>query len=526
VVTPIHPDSREDAPIVVKIDQVDNILDEVQRYESNVKHVLPLQTARLEDNPTTPEASGLAGIKYTLVANSDDVPQDLRERVHTQGADGLGTLIRKQLFTQFSKTWWRQRHAFRFQAWKEYDWLLPPLLILDSMPEGEIPENSHLIKFPFNRARLKTLLKEVQFGDMVVVENFTIQRVDRENNLLKLAVGYGSEADKRAYKIEVKGLNPSKSYYRGETVERLFGKVWKTRHDILVDAARALEPDFDLNAHWISLVRNRIPNPLLAYEDLLDRHVNGSLSKIHGDLHLGNILVGPNNSIWLIDFAHTRDGHTLFDWASLEISLLGDAVMGVAGDEWSAARKIASQLAALNTAMATSSTGGERLAAMASIVTIREIVRECLAETNNWYEYYVALTLCSLRAITWPLMPLGGRRLMFLLSGLSIHELNRKFQGGSSTDTPPVDESDLTDHLPNSVSWEGQGDTPGHAETLGSGQAVAVPKLDLPSPEEREIQPLPPAIPLEEGDAASFPEETAPSVQPHEGERTIGSDPL
>jgi hypothetical protein len=459
VVTPIHADKREDASVVVKIDQVDSILDEVQRYEAHVKHALPLQTARLEDNPTTPESSELAGIKYTLVSNNSGVPQDLRNLVAERGADGVGRLIYQSLYRQFRKTWWQQQRPFRFQVWKEYDWLLPPILTLEFVPEKDVPEHTLSLRIPINRAKLKPKLQQLQFGDLVVVENFVVQRVDRENQLLKLATGYGSEADKRAYKIEVKGLNLSKSaYYRGKTIDRVVGKVWKTRHDLLMEAVRDLEPDFDVRSQSISIGEHRVLNPLLNYDDLLDRHINSSLSKIHGDLHLGNILVGPNNSTWLIDFAHTRDGHTLFDWASLEVSLLGDAVMPVAGDDWIVVRRIASYLAAIHSRTTPPSVNSEIFAAMASIAAIREIARDCLTTKDNWYEYYVALSLCALRAITWPSMSLGGRRLMFLLAGLAMTELNRKIPGSSALETPPIDDIGLTDQLPDVVPMNGAGD--------------------------------------------------------------------
>jgi len=521
VVTPIHPDNREDAPVVVKIDQVDNILDEVQRYEAHVKHALPLQTARLEDNPTAPEASQLAGIKYTLVANSDDVPQDLRNLVQTRGSDGLSNIIQQQLYSHFSKTWWQQRRPYRFPVWKEYDWLLPPILTLEFEPEKEPPESALTIKIPFNRARLKTRLKELQFGNLVVLENFTVQRVDRENNILKLALGYGSEADKRAYKVEITGLNLAKSsFYRGEVVERLVGSVWKTRHEMLEDAVRALDPDFDLRSWWIPIGQDRLPNPLMTYGDVLDRHVNGSLSKIHGDLHLGNILVGPNNSTWLIDFAHTRDGHTLFDWASLEVSLLGDAVMTVADHDWTTIRRVISYLTALNSNAQTRPSGDNLSPALASIVAVRNIVRECLANPNNWHEYYAALALCSLRAIAWPLMSLGARRLMFLLSALSIFELNRKYQGSAQTDTPSPDATDVTDHLPQSVSWEQYADTPEQAEP-GKTAAPLQPPVH-PSDHQNEVVAGSGALTLNATEDSLFHEETPSSVQPIESEP--GSD--
>ena len=444
-VTSINAENQESATVVVKIDQTDNILDEAQRYENHVKDTLPLLTARLEDRPTAPETSDLAGIKYTLVASSGAIPQDLRSLVRTSGAVGLGQLLRQQLYSHFSKTWWQKRRSYRFEVWKEYDWLLPPVLTLELVPEVEEIATSHVLRVPFNRAKLNARLQQLEYGDLVALENFTVQRVDRENNVLKLAAGYGSEADKRAYKIEVRGFNLEQDiFFRGEVVERLIGRVWKTRSETLHHAARMLEPDFDLQANLIPWNSQKLLNPLVAYEALLDRHVNGSLSKIHGDLHLGNILVGPNNSTWLIDFAHTRDGHALFDWATLEISLLGDAVMPAAGESWEAAYAIADHIATLNAQLPVEESDPQVSSAISAVAALREIVHECLMTEDDWSEYFIALALCALRAVTFDTMSIGGRRLMFLLSALSIHELRQKFRPGSQ-DTPSPDESDVTE---------------------------------------------------------------------------------
>ncbi|MBE2268671.1 MAG: phosphotransferase [Anaerolinea sp.] len=436
VVTPIGADHMEDAAVVVKIDSADTVLDEAQRYEQHVKNSLPPLTARLEDKPTTSDTSDVAGLKYTFVAGKDNTAQDLRMVAQKIGVDKLGDWLRRELYPYFGKTWWQQRRAFRFQVWTEYDWLLPPLLTLDYLPDDTDAQPAFAIKDPIKRKRIA----ELEYGDVVTLEGFIVQRVYRDKNMIQLTLGKGSEAAKRAYKIQVRGLNLSRdAFYRGETVDRLIGRVWQMRAESLNQAVSVLDPDFDFHAESIPGVGDDfLPNPIRAYDDLLDRYVNGSFSKIHGDLHLGNILVGPNSSAFLIDFAQTRDGHTLFDWASLELSLLNDIVMGTAGESWVSARRVLKLIAGLNAGnkFETTPLG----AAMQPIYALREIVRECLATPDQWDEYYIALAMTSLRAFTWDTMSVGGRRLMFLLAALTIDTLRHRLSRAGSLDTLSTDQ--------------------------------------------------------------------------------------
>ncbi|MBI1259983.1 MAG: phosphotransferase [Chloroflexi bacterium] len=435
VVTPIAADGMEDAAVVVKIDDADMILDEAQRYETHVKSSLPPLTARLEDKPTTSETSDMAGIKYTFIAGMNRSAQDLREAA--QDLDNLGEWLRRELYPYFGKTWWKQNRPYRFQVWTEYDWLLPPLLTLDYMPEEEIPTTAALLRDPLRRTRINKL----EYGDPVLIENFTVQRVYHDKNMIQVSVGKGSEAARRAYKINIRGLNLSEdAYYRGEIIERIGGRVWETRAAALMAAAQALEPDFDLKADTIPGIGKpeRLPNPIFAHDDLLDRYVDGTLSKIHGDLHLGNILVGPNASAFLIDFAQTRNGHTLFDWASLEVSLLTDVVMPVIGDDWWSVRLVLRYIASLQKDLPDTVPALNEV--MQHVLAVREIARECLAREGSWSEYYVALAMCALRAYTWETVSLGARRLMFCLAGLGIHELR-------SRGTLTMDDGPITDFL-------------------------------------------------------------------------------
>ena len=112
---------------------------------------------------------------------------------------------------------------------------------------------------------------------------------------------------------------------------------------------------------------------------------------------IGNILVGPNNSIWLIDFGHTRDGHTLFDWATLEVSLLGDALAGIAESDWGTVQSIIKQLLTMDNDQTRATASKHVLMTVEAIVALRNVIHECLSTEDNWYEYYIALALCALR---------------------------------------------------------------------------------------------------------------------------------
>ncbi|MDX1991477.1 MAG: Clp protease N-terminal domain-containing protein [bacterium] len=443
VVTPIHGDNRTDSSVVVKIDQQDIILDEAQRYESHIKGTLPALTARLEDRPVAPETSDLAGIKYTLVAGHDQLPHDLRAVLREWTPNQLGQWLQRELFPSFGRIWWQQKRPFRFQVWREYDWLLPPVLTLESIRDRQIPQPGHVLKFPMKRTKLHGL----EYGDIVAVENFTVHKVYAERNTIQLAIGHGTDSA-TAYKIEVRGLDLTKdTYYRGEVVDSMIGRIYKTRNEQLIHAMRALEPDFDIQTEKISTgntLIEKLPNPIIAYEELLDQYVNGALSTIHGDMHLGNIMIGPGNSAFLIDFAHTRDGHTAFDWATLEISLLSELVMPTLGETWEDARLALLYLIPFNVSQPLPFLNPATVDALQVVHAVREIAHECLASADHWTEYYIALAFAALRAMTWETMSIGSRRLMYLVSALAMHEIRTRFRASSETDTPSPDETDVT----------------------------------------------------------------------------------
>lgn len=440
VVTPIQFDI-EAAPVVVKIARQQDINDEAQRYESFVKNTLPPFTARLEERPTyLMDESDLGALKYTLIVGPDQRSSNLTEIAAQWPPEKVGAWLREQLYPAFGRLWWQQARPNFTEIWKEYDWLLPPLLLLDYVPLAQRPNNSIRIRPPVKRSQLSL----IRPGDLVTVENFNVQKIDTVNRELTLAInGSGTE---KAYRIRFRNIDlKPNSYFHGEMIDHLTGKHWESRQDQLMMAARELIPDFDLQAELIPIfpdLNRLIHNPLKYYDTILEWRSHFVISKIHGDMHAGNIMVGPSNIPFLIDFSHARDGHALFDWACLEISLLNTIVVPQIEAAWKDIRQVIQYLHNINNRKMLPDDALTRL--LTPIKDIRFIVEQIMMHTNqrtvDWSQYYLALTMCALRAITWE-MPIANRRLMLLVAALSLHEMRLSLPParGNSGETPPPD---------------------------------------------------------------------------------------
>jgi hypothetical protein len=432
VVTPIHVDNRQDAPVVVKIGETDAIQDEALRYERYVKNTLPPLTARLEDRPTAPETSDLAALKYTLLTDDNGEPTNLREVIRHWSGQKLGEWIQQNLYANFGTNWWTQNRPYRFEVWQEYDWTLPPVLTLDYVHMPNPPENAHYIKFPVKRARLNRL----EYGETVVIDNFVVYKVDKENKSITLALGQNN--NNRALQIEVRGIDFNEdTYYRGEIVERIVGRVWKTRIEQLNYFVRVLEPSFDVRDNSIRAGNHKLPNPLIHYSDLLNKTIMGTMSTIHGDLHIGNIMLGQNDNALLIDFAHARDGHTVFDWATLEISLISQLLSPYLSDRWQSVDELVPYLVGITNIQKMPTQNPDIADDLQAIRNVRFIVGECLHHGRQWMEYWVALAFVALRAVGWESMSVPQRRLMLYISALALSEIEHDDSGtGSGTQVP------------------------------------------------------------------------------------------
>jgi hypothetical protein len=421
LVRPIRVESLQDAPVVVKLDDRHSVLYERRRYDLYVKGTLPAATARLVDSPVVPDNSPVGGLKYTFVGGVQDTePVSVREFAKRHGPKELGTMI-QTLFDMFAPSWWMQRSPYRFFVWREYEHVLPPALIVDVLPGKNIETGGHDLSPLKSWSRAAVVLP----GEQVALTGFTVQKVDTEKGVLHLAAGAQPEAVNRSGKVEVRGLGDEiKDYYRGEVVNRMVGRVAQTRDDLLLRTLNELEPDFDIRSdsipsqsEWVQ----DLPNPLHYVNKLLNRQITGHLSMIHGDMHLGNILVGPHGDPWLIDFAWAREGHTLFDWVMLEASLLVEIIAHLAEPGWAGAWHITGLLSQVNHGKL-EDVSHPAAQAMEAVITLRDVAQQCLGTADWWEEYYVALSLLSLRLMDWKSEGIDARRVAFLVSALALSE--------------------------------------------------------------------------------------------------------
>jgi hypothetical protein len=114
----------------------------------------------------------------------------------------------------------------------------------------------------------------------------------------------------------------------------------------------------------------------------MQEQVSGTQSPIHGDLNLENILVGPGGFVWLIDFASTRDGHPLFDFAHLAAEIV--------------AHILTPQIETAEDYLALLREGGGPL-----LTALEKIAGQCLFDIDNRREYHLALYMSCLGALKY-----------------------------------------------------------------------------------------------------------------------------
>ncbi len=269
----------------------------------------------------------------------------------------------------------------------------------------------------------------VNVGETVILEDFVAQKIkpDVQNPgtwILSVSAGAQSGASDRSSRVDVRGIDPTMTpFFRGQKIHQIVGRVIRTRNDLLQEQLQRLEPKFDIFGEQLLDPNGTLSlrNPLLIYPAVLEMRINGRLSPIHGDLHTGNILMGPAGDAWLIDFEWTRQGHTLFDWAVLETSLISELLVPRIGDSWDECWSLVRLLDVYNqTGKLPDGLDPMMVEAFEPIHQVRQIAAQLLGPNGLWSEYYIALGMCAIRVPSWKNRTVVTRRLMFLLSALCL----------------------------------------------------------------------------------------------------------
>ena len=138
-----------------------------------------------------------------------------------------------------------------------------------------------------------------------------------------------------------------------------------------------------------------LPDPLARLPGWLEQRVIGTQSIVHGDLNLENILTGPGGFVWLIDFAQTREGPPLLDFAHLHAEIIGHIVAAQGIDPAEYLRLLRSNQHPLLSAM-------------------RNIAGRCLFNPSQPGEYDLALALACLGALKYPNLDQHAKHLLYL----------------------------------------------------------------------------------------------------------------
>jgi len=184
------------------------------------------------------------------------------------------------------------------------------------------------------------------------------------------------------------------------------GRVTASRPDLL----RAYAGNADLLG---------LPDPLMNLPAALNETLRGTRSIIHGDLNLENILIGPGGMIWLIDFAATREGHPLMDFAHLEAEIIAHVIAPQVRDGVGFVEMLKSQAAS-------SKLQGElppREGFPVLLATLHEIAFQCLANPTQPREYWLALYLSCLGALKYRNLDGHQKYLLYLTAAYLAQDL-------------------------------------------------------------------------------------------------------
>jgi hypothetical protein len=315
LVRPIKEDGAE-LPAVVKIDRAAHIQQEWQAYNTTIKNRLP-HVAEIHGQPVYPPGSPWGGLWYPLLGAGTFEIESLHHYCQQAAIADIRYVLESRLFKSLDVLWSQTRQVQAdLHLQTEYDSFLPVNLDIELAAPPASAQVHWLHPDSVNE-------RPYRADDYVQVSGFRIVDIDHDSQRLTLDMPEDSHA---AYRMYVRPVPEIENYEIGEIVHRpLTGVVGQTRQDLLrAKAAAALGSSVDVTAVTLLLTDDiSLPNPLATLPALLNQMFDAHVAYIHGDLHLENILVEPENrNAYLIDFARAQRHHVLRDLLLLETAVV------------------------------------------------------------------------------------------------------------------------------------------------------------------------------------------------------------
>ena len=378
--------------MVVKLGLPADLQREYTAYRRYVEQASPQNTARLQGEPLVSEDGQLALLCYTFAGGDPRLPTNSLHTYYTKRGGQAAAEVLDRVFRIYGRQWWGINRPQKFVVSEQYDRLLhvhlkiTPQEVTESQPQllvaGQVSA---------------TQLIEPSPEQPVCVQGFHVAEIrpDRQQITLMAAPPPGEASAPLRVRLE---KVDTAAYNLGQHIETLTGIVSATRHTLLHEAARAALPAFNPEAPFFNFSGRTYGNPVPNLSKLLNRAQETRFSTIHGDMNLENILVDEDTGFaWLIDFAETRSGPTLFDLQRLEgqiVTRLLPAVVSRLGLGPEVMMSLYDSLHGDPPRLTAPHTTLQEIYTF--LVNLRRLARQYLMDDRDWDEYYLGLVITLL----------------------------------------------------------------------------------------------------------------------------------
>jgi len=391
------------AHLIVKLGHPAALQREYTAYRQFVESILPQNTARLQGEPLLADDGGLALLTYTFTGGDPRLPTRSLEDYYHRRRGRATAYVLDRVFRIYGRRWWADNRPRKYVLGEQYDRLLPVHLKFKPTPtSGTRPRI-----FPADQLDAAAL-RDIQPGQPIRLQGFCVSEVrpDRCEVTLTVAPPPGEAAPPLRLRLET---DDATAYQPGDQLETHDAIVTATRNTLLAEIISLTVPAFEPDAVYLNLGGHTYPNPLLGISSLMNRTIEGKESVIHGDLNLQNILVDHDTGFaWLIDFAETRRGPTLFDLQRLEGQVITKLLASTAAEAGLEPAIMPSLLESLHNDLPQPILRLDRRAQAALqeiytvLITIRHLARQYLMDDQDWDEYYLGLIISLLGTLKFP----------------------------------------------------------------------------------------------------------------------------